>query len=524
MLDEIRRTLAPRRARDRGTINRLARHTPVGLLATSCGLLASCAVGQAPGQSGGDLPERLRSQVASGPAAPWRAPDLRGYSNALRPTERALIDPARQYDLLELIDVAQRVNPETRVAWERALQAAIGVGLAESEYFPILTLAAFGGYQSLPLPAPQNLIPEGFFRIDLARVAPGLGLKWLLLDFGRRGATMDAAKERLLAANLGFNRRHQDLAFRVQRAFYALTSIRARIAVAQASLDAARAVQGAAESRFGQGLETVPEVLLARQQTVQAEFELEDVAAKERDARVALAESMGILPTTPLQVVDFAALALPPALEDSVERVIDRALEQRPDLIAKVAVVREKEAVVRRARSDYFPTLVVVGDVAGELARTRFDVGGRSGDWFNVVQPTYGAGVRLEWQLFEGGARARKVELAEAERRAAEEEVSAARDRAINEVWKAYTDVRLAFRRLDVASALVKASESSYEAILRSYRLGLGTLVDLLAARRELSRARFQEVDTKLQLLDASVALAFSTGEVAPSSPPGKVR
>src|SRR5262249_42717636 len=86
------------------------------------------------------------------------------------------------------------------------------------------------------------------------------------------------------------------------------------------------------------------------------------------------------------------------------------------------------------------------------------------------------------------------------------------------EVWKAYTDVRLAFRRLDVASALVKASESSYEAILRSYRLGLSTLVDLLAARRELSRARFQEVDTKLSLLDASVTLAFSTGDASSSA------
>jgi len=468
------------------------------------------------------MPERLRRQVAPGPSAPWRAPDLRGYSSALRPAELALIDPARTYDLPELIDVAQRVNPETRIAWERARQAAIGIGLVESEYYPMLTLAAFGGYQSLPLPAPQNVIPQGFFRIDVAHLVPGLGLKWLLLDFGRRGATMDAAKERLLAANLGFNRTHQGLAFRVQRAFYALTSIRARIAVAQSSLDAARSVEGAAESRFKQGLETVPEVLLARQQAVQAEFELEDVTAKERDAQVALAESMGILPTTPLQVVDFSALGLPPALEDSVERVIDRALDQRPDLIAKVALVREKEAVLRRARADYFPTLALGADVGGELARFRYDVGTATTNWDNIGKLTYGAGLRLEWQLFEGGARQRKVELAEAERRAAEQEVSAARDRAINEVWKAYTDVRLGFRRLDVAGALVKASESSYEAVLRSYRLGLGTLVDLLAARRELSRARFQEVETKLQLLDASVALAFSSGEVAQPPSRGK--
>ena len=43
---------------------------------------------------------------------------------------------------------------------------------------------------------------------------------------------------------------------------------------------------------------------------------------------------------------------------------------------------------------------------------------------------------------------------------------------------------------------------------------------DLLAARRELSRAPFQQVETKVQLLDASVNLAFSTGEGAPASRP----
>src|SRR5206468_1452749 len=133
--------------------------------------------------------------------------------------------------------------------------------------------------------------------------------------------------------------------------------------------------------------------------------------------------------------------------------------------------------------------------------------------WFGATEPGYGVGLALHWNIFEGGATQRRVELAEAERRAAEGEVTAARDRAIREVWKAYTDVRLAVRRLDVAAALVDASQKSYEAILESYRRGLETLTNLLAARRELSRARFVELDTKVQLLNASAALAFTTGE-----------
>jgi outer membrane protein TolC len=47
-------------------------------------------------------------------------------------------------------------------------------------------------------------------------------------------------------------------------------------------------------------------------------------------------------------------------------------------------------------------------------------------------------------------------------------------------------------------------------------------LTDLLAARRELSRARFVEVDTKLQLMNASAALAFTTGNSPPGQSPGR--
>src|SRR5262249_27943300 len=154
-----------------------------------------------------EMPERLRRQVAPAPSAPWRSPDLRGYTNVLKEMEPSAIDPQKRYDLVELIDVAQRQNPETRVAWERSRQAAIARGLVESEYYPMLNLAALGGYKSVAFPAPKDVAPSGFFRVDLEQVVPTLNLRWLLLDFGRRGNAMDAAKERLLAANLGFNRR-----------------------------------------------------------------------------------------------------------------------------------------------------------------------------------------------------------------------------------------------------------------------------------------------------------------------------
>jgi outer membrane protein TolC len=210
------------------------------------------------------MPERLERQVAPTPSEPWRSPDLSGYTSVLKSAERSPINPQKRYDLMELIDLAEGTNPETRVAWEAARQAAIGVGLVESEYFPVLTLSALGGYQSEAFPSPQSVAPSGFFRAYLEQVFPALNLSWLLLDFGRRGNALDAAKERLLAANLGFNRKHQEIIFRVQRAFFGLTSLREKISVARSSLDSARAVRESAEAQLRNGLSTLPDVALAR--------------------------------------------------------------------------------------------------------------------------------------------------------------------------------------------------------------------------------------------------------------------
>jgi outer membrane protein len=459
------------------------------------------------------IPERLRLLVAPTPSAPWHSPDLSGYTSVRKSAELSPIDPQKHYELVELIDLAQRKNPETRVAWESAVRAAIGVGMVQAEYYPAITLAATGGYLTEAIPAPFDVAPSGFFRVDLATVLPVLSLRWLLLDFGRRGSAMDAAKQNLLAANLGFNRKHQEIIYRVQHAYLTLTSLRAKIAVGESSVNAARAVRESAEAQLSNGLATLPEVSLARQQEAQAAFDLEDVHANERDAEIVLAESIGIPPTTPIQIADFPSLPAAAALETSVDKVIDQALTRRPDLIAKVAALRAKEADVRGARAARYPILALSANINTISGGVQITQGNTSTGWFSSTQPSGGVLLSFEWNIFDGGAAHRKIEMAEAERRTAEDEVTIARDKAIQDVWKAYTDVRLALRKLDVSSALVDASQESYDASFEANRRGLGTLTDLLAARRELSHAQFVELDAKLQLLNASSALAFATGE-----------
>jgi outer membrane protein TolC len=199
-----------------------------------------------------------------------------------------------------------------------------------------------------------------------------------------------------------------------------------------------------------------------------------------------------------------------------VERVIDRSLEQRPDLLAKVAVLREKEAEIRRARASYYPTLSFQGAAGGAFAQAWQNVEGQKLPRTSTQQPTWDVGLALSWSLFDGGARKRKLEIAKSEHNAAQHELDDSRDKVISQVWRYYSDTKLAIRRLEVAAALVEASQKSYDQTLESYKNGLSSLVDLLAARREFSQARYTQLDTRTSVLQSAAALAFASGDLGP--------
>lgn len=131
------------------------------------------------------------------------------------------------------------------------------MGLAEGTYYPLLAATATGGAAKLAVPFPPNLIPgglpNGYLTARTQLVLPIVSLEWWLLDFGRRGAIVDAAKALALEATIGFNAKHQQVVFAVTRAFYALTAVRGRVAAARAALESAQTLEAAAEARRARG-------------------------------------------------------------------------------------------------------------------------------------------------------------------------------------------------------------------------------------------------------------------------------
>jgi outer membrane protein TolC len=468
---------------------------------------------------------------------PWAPPTLPRYEGELReyqPTEAErryypAIDPRKTYNLAELIDIAQRSNPETRVAWERARMAAAAVGLTESAYYPYIVAAAAGGYDRAFVPFPQlraklqppptngNLpnveIVGGGTLVTESLLARGeLNAKWLLIDFGERKATREAAREKLLMANVGFNGTHQKIVFDVTDRFYQFGTARQKVMVTQSALDAAQIVEQAAQARFDTGLATKPELLQAQQQSAQSNFDLQASLGAESDAKVALIESIGLQPTVTLNVADLPEKSHPDAqMADSVGELISKALSQRPDLVAKLANVRSKEDEILRIRAEYYPKVTL----DAHFSETDLEVSVAKSDYFGGTRPTFGAFLTMNVPIFDGFARRHKLDMAEAELHQAENELSGARDSAAREVWKAYTGYTTALKKQDAAEKLLTASKSAFDAVLESYKQGLSTYPEVVTAERNLSAALATSHDTQSAIYTSRAALALSVGDLA---------
>ncbi len=442
---------------------------------------------------------------------PWAVPNASSYSQRPAAGDEAPAIEAKTYELAELIDLAQRTNPDTRISWERAREAALAGGMAEAAYAPMLSAKAAAGVQHVSSPLPKTLSPEGFMVADAQAFVPSLTLRWLIFDFGGKRATLDAAQETLAAANFGFNATHQKIVFEVTRAYYSLAAVQGRREVARASLSLAETLQDAAESRRGRGLATLPEVLQARERTAHAAYEFQEAIAAETDAKMALLEAMGVRPTATLRVAGLAARALPASIEDTAEKLVGRALAQRPDLLARVALVRAREAELRKAQSEFYPKIVVAGDLGQNIGRVRTQ--GIPG-WSSVNEPQYGAAIAIEVPLFDGGQRRDRVGTARAQQRIAEEELERARDQTVRQVVKAYEDLKVALRQREAAVALLAAAQESHDAAIGSYRNGVASFVDVTNAQTALTRARTVDTETRSSLFTAAAALAFGTGDL----------
>ncbi len=437
---------------------------------------------------------------------------------AAAPGQPASFDPARRYQLGELVDLALTNNPSTRAVWFQARAASASIGEAKAAYYPKLLARFDGGSDQWYTPAANG--PDNFRRVQATTT---LALEYLLLDFGRRDADVRRTVATFDAAGFAYERKLQETVFAVQRNFFSHEAAVWRRKAAETGLQSARTLAETVEKEVKNGLSATPELLRARKRVFEAGYEVEAAQAAVRIALGDLCVAAGLGANAPLQVRQSDAPAPTKSLRGEVDRLIARSLEIRPDLAARAAEVRASEAATKRAVADFYPVV----RLEGSYAYSQFGYGARDGKMDGTYQEGlngYGAFLVGSWDLFDGFERVSRLTRRREEEKAAREKLDAERLAATRDVWSAYSENLSAARRVEYAESFVASANESFDAIGAALKSGLADVNEFAEAESLASQARAELASAVADYSTTLSALALAVGSFQPAPTPAAVR
>ncbi|HYC32291.1 MAG TPA: TolC family protein, partial [Gemmatimonadales bacterium] len=270
--------------------------------------------------------------VAPRPEVPWTPPAgeparVARDTTPASPVPPDLADRIRRLSLADIVDLGLRNNPTTRLAWANARTAAAAYGAERGAWLP--TVDADVTASRL-----KTVASQGRTAVRQSVLTPSVTLSYLLFDFGGRTGRVAGARNRMLAASYTHNAAIQDVVLQIQVAYFQYQANRALLEAQRTTLHEAELNLTAAEERRRVGLATIADVLQARTAASQARLDLQSIEGNLQTSRGALALSLGLPANLPYDVdsTDYAAPVA--AVADSVDAVIDAAVEGRPDLAA----------------------------------------------------------------------------------------------------------------------------------------------------------------------------------------------
>jgi outer membrane protein len=431
--------------------------------------------------------------------APATMPKSTPKSNRITLPED-ILKSVQSLSLLNIVDIALRNNPETAAAWAQARSAAAAYESYKGTYYPQLGATAGTGYV-------RGHSDNGATSFTQRDSLWNLELNWLIFDFGGREASLDEAREALIAADWAHNTVIQNIIFAVENAYYNYVTAKALLEAQQATYKEAETNMEASKDRHHAGVATIADVLQAKTALAQAKLALDSLQGQIQTTRGALATAMGLPANTPYDIV-IPKKEIP--LKETLEKVEDylaQAEKKRPDLAAARAQVRQAGANVRKVKAQAYPSINGTADYGNTYYGTT-----------SLYKDNYSGGLLFSVPLFTGFSQRYNEEQARADEETAQARLNSLEQQVVLEVWTSYYNLKTAEQRVRTSEDLLKSATESYHVALGRYKAGVGSILDLLSAQSALEGARAQRVQANADWYVSLAALARDTGTLTASS------
>jgi outer membrane protein len=400
----------------------------------------------------------------------------------------------------QAIQLVRENNPALKAAAEEITAADARITQSRSAYFPQISASA--GYTWLDTVSKIDLGSGVMQFMPNDNYDAKVTAKATLLDFGKRGTTVNLARSGKKTAEQSLELARRELSFQTVQLFYGILFLQENLRVEEKEIAALNKALDYTTKRYQSGAATRFDVLSTEVRIAAARNKTLDIEHELRRSQLTLRRLTGITENAPLSLQGSFALT-PKAPANS--GLVAQALEQRLEL----QLSRENEAAAKLHRSlamkQGLP--VVTGSISWGVTN------GYQPD-IDEMRNNVAAGLHLEIPLFNGFRTS-------AERQESTALMRAATQRRIDTEQQVKTDVEETVHALQTASEKITTTEVQVQQaelaarhVRARYENGMATALDLLDTEAALSQAELARLQAAYAYVMNSYTLKRATGEV----------
>ncbi|MGB9876151.1 MAG: TolC family protein [bacterium] len=409
--------------------------------------------------------------------------------------------------LEEAVKIALQNNKQIKVAEEKLLSAKSNLEMAKASEKILTSLSAsalrIDKKTTITMPSfipgrPPIQITIG----ELYSYKASLGV-FHPIDISKKISLREkAASLSIDQADIDYERTKEDVITSTKKAFLQALQAKKSIAIFETTLKAAEEHLRVAKANYEAG--TVPQfdVLRAEVNLANIRQQLLSVQNAYEMAKSALLNTMGIDPTTPVELQeDVKPPEVPPL---SLEDCIKKAIQNRKEISALKLGLEIAEETLRLTKRENYPDLTIAFSYNWQHPTTSFSP--REFTW-NIV-------LSLSATPFDSGLNRAKQKNLETTIETLKANLSQLEDGVKLEVKNAYTNLENAKAKLDVATKTLEQAREAYRLAEVRYQAGVSTQVELLDTQAALTQAEVNYVNALFDFHIAKISLDKAIGEV----------
>ncbi len=397
----------------------------------------------------------------------------------------------------DFVELALQNNPGITVARNQVWAAEGRNTQAVSGYLPQLVATGDAGRMHI-----KNLLPE-----DEDNVLSGsISARQLIFDFGKTRGLISASNHETEAAIAYLNTVGSDIVFQVKGAYYDVLAKHYLIMVANDQVSSYTMHYDRALEYYKAGVKSKIDVTNAEVELSKSNLLLLQRQFALKSSKVALHRIVGLVPENGKYHIqmderdptDFSNFLLP--IPGSLQELLQKATEQRPDLVRAQRKIDSAQSTLTVAESGYWP------EIGAKGSYNTYDTD------LATLNDQWQVGIGLDWEFFSGFRTNGEVTEAKSNLRSTRAQL---RDTQLNAIQEVTDSFHLAEEKRDsvfLADKITKLAKENLDLADGRYKTGLGDMIEFNDAQIRFTESKSNLVTTYFAYNTALANLENATG------------